>query len=537
MVAPVHMTAAMTITAGPSKSSGTVSFRSDPICNANTGTVHQYNCDANWAVEYRIYWEWANAPSITTQPTPNDRNLCIGATTTISVVGDASARYYQWQVNTNTGVPTAGCATTGWVNVSTGTGGTTANYTPPQTAGARQYRCLVTSNCSADFSSKTTASNCVRVNYFPYAPPIISDVCGVNASINSTHTFTATLPPAAGAIGNATYTWSISPTTGTTLSTTTGSSTDITFASAGTFTVTLTPANTAGCGNTTSTCIVAVSAPDCNFIYCDPSTSNTTVGSTNSPVTLTAALALTSSTRNIIRMASGTYTQTTIVSIPTGVTIEGGYVNTGSIWTKSSAAVTTINFTNASTGSSGTNIAHVAGFIGSANNWTLQDLTITTANASGTSTSGNGMSNYGIYINGATGYTITRCSITSGNASGGNAGTNGNAGGAGASGAGGGGATSGSCENGAAAAAAVVLAVLQGLMGMELLQPHEEEAVEVEERAAAHAAEVITTVAAVIMVVQVAVAVAQLATLVAVPVPVVVEMAIVTQVAAVAAVE
>lgn len=144
--------------------SGVLDFRLGTNCGYST---YQINAPSNWAVEYSVYWQYAVAPTITSQPSPDDRNVCVGTGTTISVVADAAAKFYQWQVSTTTGTPQAGCPSSGWVNVSSGTGGTTANYTPPQTPGTRLYRCLITSNCTADFNSKTVASNCVRVNYFP----------------------------------------------------------------------------------------------------------------------------------------------------------------------------------------------------------------------------------------------------------------------------------------------------------------------------------------------------------------------------------
>ncbi len=387
-------------------------FRSGAICTWNTYNIF---CNSNWQVDYRIRWEWANAPGIVTQPSPNDRNLCIGANTTLTVVGDASARFYQWQVNTNTGAPQAGCATSGWSNIS---GATSASYVPPQTAGARQYRVLITSNCSADFTSKTTISNCVRVNYFPYSPPIVSAACGNSVFINSTQNFAATLPPAVGAIGNGSYTWTVSPTTGVSIASPTSSSTNITFNSAGSFTVTLTTDDNGGpCNATSSSCTVNVSAPDCDFVYVNSSTSNTLVGSSNSPVTLAAGLVLAGgSGRKHIRMAGGTYNINSILNIPSDVIIEGGYVQSGNNWTKSSAAVTIIIFSGEETVNS--NVRHVMGFrSNNTDNWTLQDLAIYTSNASGNTSSGNGISNYVIWIgNGSTGYNITRCYISSGSA-------------------------------------------------------------------------------------------------------------------------
>jgi hypothetical protein len=427
--------------------SGNINFRSDAICNWNTYNIY---CNGNWQVDYRVRWEWANAPTITSQPSPTDRNLCIGASTTLTVVGDASARFYKWQVNTNTGLPQSQCATSGWADIS---GATSSSYTPPQTAGARQYRVLITSNCTADFTSKTTTSNCVRVNYFPYSPPIISAACGNSIFIGSTQSFAATLPPVVGAIGNGSYVWTVSPTTGVTIGTATSSSTNITFASAGSFTVTLTTDDSGGPCNTNSTsCTVNVSAPDCDFVYVNSSTSNTLVGSSNSPVTLAAGIVLASgSGRKHIRMASGTYNISAILDIPADVIIEGGYVQTGNNWTKSSAAVTAINFTGEETVSG---VSHRMGFRSNASNgWTLQDLTISTASTTltGNDPSSRGKSNYAVWINNSTGTNIVRCVITAGNATNGLAGTAGGA--AGANGTAGNNGSQGTCNDNIAGAA------------------------------------------------------------------------------------
>jgi hypothetical protein len=427
--------------------SSAINFRSGAICTWNTYNIY---CNSNWQVDYRVRWEWANAPAITVQPSPTDRNLCIGATTSLAVTGDASARFYKWQVNTNTGLPQTQCATSGWADIS---GATSSSYTPPQTAGARQYRVLITSNCTADFTSKTTTSNCVRVNYFPYSPPIISAACGNSIFIGSTQSFAATLPPAVGAIGNGSYVWTVSPTTGITIGTPTSSSTNITFASAGSFTITLTTDDSGGpCNATSSSCTVNVSAPDCDFVYVNSSTSNTLVGSSNSPVTLAAGIVLASgSGRKHIRMASGTYNINTILDIPADVIIEGGYVQTGNNWTKSSAAVTTINFTGEETTSG---VTHRMGFRSNASNgWTLQDLTISTASTTltGNDPSSRGKSNYGIWINNSTGTNIVRCIITAGNATNGLNGTAGGA--AGADGSAGNNGSQGTCNDNISGAA------------------------------------------------------------------------------------
>jgi hypothetical protein len=216
-------------------------------------------------------------------------------------------RNYQWQVNTSTGnapFSQVGCPASGWSNIS---GATAASYTPPQTAGTRLYRVLATSNCSADFSSRTATSECVRVTYYPFTPDIVSSVCGASVSVGTTHNFSVPVVPNAGAVANATYSWTVSP-AGPSIATPTAAITDITFPAVGTYTIRLTTDETpsTGCASTFKECTVIVNAPNCDFIYVSP-TGGVTGGSTNSPVTLQAALGLVSSTRNHIRMAEGTY--------------------------------------------------------------------------------------------------------------------------------------------------------------------------------------------------------------------------------------
>ncbi|MDB5226065.1 MAG: hypothetical protein JWN78_258, partial [Bacteroidota bacterium] len=402
--------------------SSVLDFRSGSICNWNTYT---YFCDGYWGVEYSVYWNWGAAPTLNTI-SPDDRNLCVGTGTTITVstTPAQASLYYQWQVNTATNTPSSGCPSSGWSNVSSGTGGTTASYTPPQTAGTRLYRCLVSADCSAQggtISSKTSVSNCVRVNYFAYAPPIISSVCGATSSIGSAQTFSVATVPTAGAIANATYAWTVTPPSGGTytIGSPTSASTSITFNTGGTYTVTVTVAPssiTCSPNTTSSSCTVTINAPDCDFIYVSNS-GGTTGGSSNSPVTLSAGMGLLSSTRNHIRMAGGTYNSQPVITLPavSNVIIEGGYVNTSGTWTKSSASVnaTIINFTG--TEIIDNNTAHVIGFKAiNITGLTLQDLTMTTAAASGQTTNGHGKSNYAVYLQGAVGYNIYRCNITSG---------------------------------------------------------------------------------------------------------------------------
>ena len=86
--------------------------------------------------------------SITTDPT--NKTVALGQTATFQVAAGGAAPTYQWQLSTDSGA--------NWNNVSTGTGGTTANYTTAATTGpdqGNQYRCIA--NVACDSTSATSA--------------------------------------------------------------------------------------------------------------------------------------------------------------------------------------------------------------------------------------------------------------------------------------------------------------------------------------------------------------------------------------------
>jgi hypothetical protein len=201
--------------------------------------------------------------------------------------------------------------------------------------------------------------------------------------------------------------------------------------------------------NTTACASVAVTTyqPACDFIYASTTGNDASNGTAECPVrTLSRALQLVSGSRNYIRMSNGAFTETGIVDLVTGVTVEGGYTVSGALWDKASSPATTITFSG--TGGSG-NIQYIMGLRSdNKDNWRLQDLTIRTSNSSGQASNRNGISNYAMWIaNGSDGYDITRCDIASGNATSGLAGPNGGNGAAGSTG-GYGGAGRDACNSG-----------------------------------------------------------------------------------------
>jgi hypothetical protein len=440
---------------------GDIDFWQQPPCANNTYTgqftsgnfLSMHNrCGDNNGAGYGINqliinWSFASSPTITAEPTPLDRTLCIGNSTTLTVGvntwnGWSLARIVQWQVSTNTD-----CATPGtWTDIP---GANSLSYVPPQTPGTRLYRCIISSHCS-DINQQQVISQCVRVTYHPYGAPIISAVCGSSAVPGVPIQFCTTLPPNPNAsVNNTSYTWTVSPAAGVTISNPTGSCTNITFTNQVTHTVTLTYGDACAAADATASCTVTVSPPACDMIYVDASVGNdANLGYPNAPVaTLRRAMQLVSGSRTNIRMAAGTYTEPRIIRLQNNVVIDGRWQNAAGIWTKNSSLNTTINFTTSDTTIAANN-AFKCGFLAqSANNWVLQDLIITTANASGNSTDGRGRNNYGVLIQSCTGYSIVRCNITSGNASNGLAGANGAAGANGGAGGNGNGATCSANDN------------------------------------------------------------------------------------------
>ena len=161
--------------------------------------------------------------------------------------------------------------------------------------------------------------------------------------------------------------------------------------------------------------ILGAAAQECNYIYVSPGGASSGVAGTKAtPANFAYGLSLVSPTNKIIRMSSGAYNLSAALSIPSNVTIEGGF--NSSTWVKSNMTLTIINRDNASVLSNpnrlvGLSCTSVSGF-------RLLDLTINIADAVG-----DGVTVYGIYINNCTNYVISRCKINAGNGSDGLPGT------------------------------------------------------------------------------------------------------------------
>jgi PKD repeat protein len=154
-----------------------------------------------------------------------------------------------------------------------------------------------------------------------------------------------------------------------------------------------------------------VSAQECGYVYVTPAGASSGIAGTKAiPASFSYGLTLINSSNSIMRMAQGNYNLSNTLSIPSNITIEGGY--DAATWIKSNVTITTINRDSSNTQTNpnrlvGLSCINVSGF-------RLLDLTINVANAN---PSGDGVSVYGIYINNCTNYILSRCKVNTGNGS------------------------------------------------------------------------------------------------------------------------
>ncbi len=405
----------------------------------------------DYRFEYSFYWSFNAAPTIAIQPQANN-NLCLGTSTTLAVAatndpyGWNMGQNFQWQVSNSTA-----CPGTGWVNVL---GANASTFTPPQTPGTRLYRCIVTSNCTQDFTSNSTTSNCAVVTYNPMGSPgdlppdIVSGICGSTVLPGSTHVLGVLTPPNAGApVGLTGYTWGAS---GGSPTNATGNTFTWTAPTApGTYNINLTyNDNCPQPDAQANVCVVIVGSATCDFAYVATyGVDSTYAGGPDLPYKSVAYAISQLSGHKYIRIASGVYFETVPLQLENDLTIEGGYKVSGNIWTKTNADSTVL----VCSGSQVINgdVAHRVGFIAdNDDNWELQDLVITTTDVSDITANNKGYSNYGILaLNGSSGFDIVRCKIYAGDAAMGAPGTTpagaGGAGGGGGGGNGGSGSTQG----------------------------------------------------------------------------------------------
>ncbi|MDB3904887.1 gliding motility-associated C-terminal domain-containing protein [Crocinitomicaceae bacterium] len=427
---------------------GDVNFWSEPPCQDNlyngdftSGSflsMHNRCSDHNgggYGIDQLIInWSFATSPSIITQPFPYDRVLCPGNSTTLDVSVDewngwSLAQLVQWQISTNTDCNSA----SNWTDIP---GANTLSFTPNEIPGTRLYRCVISSNCS-NINTQQVLSECVRVTYHPYAAPIISPSCGTTIVPDIPIQFCTTLPPDEDAsVAIAAYTWSVTPSTGVTISNTTSTCTDIIFSEQGGYTVSLTYTDVCPEADAVATCITTITPPACDMIYVDAiNGDNNFLGFPNEPVAnLWRAMQLVGGARYNIRITGGNYLEPNIIYLMDNVFIDGSWENNSGVWTKTSDQSTNLTFSgeevlnNAVTHLVGLKSENISG-------WTLQDIDVTTINASGNAIDGRGKSNYGVLIDNTSSYEINRCTFNIGSATNGLNGANGSPGSNGAMGA------------------------------------------------------------------------------------------------------
>lgn len=418
------------------------------------------NSYQNWFLRFRYKWT-ISSPTVSIPTT--DLQGCLGTPISLSAT-TTNATYFKWQYADVTTASAGTCpGVANWTDVS-GEYCSTINF--PQVAGTRIYRLVVYNRNGAGSTTSSGAkydsavSNCVRVTYFPYAPPIVSTACGRSVPSGGSVTFSVPSAPDATAIADGlsgwTYSWSISPTANVSPTTGTGTtfSPVFTSAAAGTsYTVTLTVNDPCGATDSKTTCTFLVTTPSCDQIYVAPAAnggSDLNPGTASSPyATVANALASAGGNRVHIHIMGGaTYTESQWI-IPANAIIDGGWEIVSlanSDWRKNSSLTTTVNIVP-SIENDGTQ-GFYRGIVSNGNNWLMQDLSINVLsganqpNVSATQYNNRGCTIYGFYDNGHSGWEIKRTTITSGNGTYGANGTTpagtGGAGGGGTSGGGGG---------------------------------------------------------------------------------------------------
>ena len=170
-------------------------------------------------------------------------------------------------------------------------------------------------------------------------------------------------------------------------------------------------------------------AQNCGFIYVAP-WGGGQQGTRDNPTDIVTALKMVDGERNHIYILKGNYQISQTLNIPSGVVMEGGYVSTDGVWEKVSTEESRITIYPLLTDTitANQNMGYYMGINASdVSDFYLKDLTIIVQpNGAGGTTGTSGRTIYGIYLNNARDYTISRCKISTGNAS---AGENGQPGG------------------------------------------------------------------------------------------------------------
>jgi hypothetical protein len=436
---------------------GTINWRSSPPNTFNTVDVPARigsGSFQNWILRFRYKWT-ISTPTVSI-PTV-DLQGCIGSSIPLTAT-TTNATYFKWQYADATTASAGTCPAGGtWTDVP---GEYCSSINFPQVAGTRVYRLIVYNrNGSGSTTSSgpkydSAVSNCVRVTYFPFAPAIISTACGRSVPSGGAISFSVPLPPAPNAIADGlpgwSYSWSISPTSNVSPTSGTGTTFSPVFTSAAagtTYTVTLTVTDPCGATDSKSFCTFNVTTPSCDQIYVAPSAfggNDVNAGTASSPyATIQNALANVGGSRVHIHIMGGaSYTNETQWQIPSNAIIDGGWEIVSlanNDWRKNSSLTTSVTIKPGPVPENDGSQGFYRGIISNGNGWLMQDLNISVApNISTPQFNGKGLTVYGIYDNGHTGWEIKRTTIhTSNGTNGANGTTPGGSGGAG------GGATSG----------------------------------------------------------------------------------------------
>jgi hypothetical protein len=252
-----------------------------------------------------------NDLAVTTQP--SNITECVGGTLTMTVAtsGGSGTIVYQWQSSPD--------GTTGWAN-ATGTGSTSATFTPPSTtAGTTFYRVLINATgngCDQAISNNATATIIAD-------PAITTQPINVTECIGGTNTMTVTIT---GGTGTISYQWQQSADGSTGWANATGT---------GATTATFTPPSTTA-GTTFYRVLVNATGNGCGQAV-----------SNNATAIISADLVVTTQPTNITECLGGTLTMTVSTSGGSGtITYQWQSSSTGtSGWANASGTgSTTANF-------------------------------------------------------------------------------------------------------------------------------------------------------------------------------------------------
>ena len=151
-----------------------------------------------------------------------------------------------------------------------------------------------------------------------------------------------------------------------------------------------------------------VFSQECGYVYVTPNGASSGVaGTKTNPANLAYGLILTDNINNIVRLGAGTYNFSSEFNMISDITLEGGF--DASTWIKSNATPSVFHRDAGNVLSNPSRI--IAVYCYGISNFKLMDITINMDDAQG-----NGISTYGIYLNGCSNYTISRCIINAGDA-------------------------------------------------------------------------------------------------------------------------